>query len=74
MTSLFYARPATDRCNSSKNPDDPVTRSRVMAAALLIMEQEALAHAVAAGHAVDPDDVVRITRATTHALAQLGLK
>ena len=53
------------------DPEDTVTRSRLVGAALLIMEQEALAHAVADGKVVSPDDVVRISNATERALARL---
>ena len=54
------------------DPNNPVTRARLMGAALLVMQQESMAHRVAAGQAVDPDDVVRIHHATERALARLG--
>ena len=53
------------------DPEDPITRARLVAAALLIMEQESLAHTLAAGKEVSPDDVVRISNATERALARL---
>ncbi len=53
------------------DPEDTVTRARLVAAALLIMEQESLAHALADGKVVSPDDVVRISNATERALARL---
>ena len=53
------------------DPEDTVTRARLVGAALLIMEQEALAHAVADGKVVSTDDVVRISNATERALARL---
>ncbi len=53
------------------DPKDTVTRARLVAAALLIMEQESLAHDLAAGKAISPDDVVRISNATERALGRL---
>ena len=53
------------------DPEDPITRSRLVGAALLIMEQESLAHALAAGKVVDADTVVRIANATERALNRL---
>lgn len=53
------------------DPGDAVTRARLVAAALLIMEQESLAHALAAGKVVDADTVVRISNATERALSRL---
>ncbi len=53
------------------DPEDTVTRARLVAAALLIMEQESLAHVLAAGKEVSPDDVVRVTNATARALSRL---
>ena len=54
------------------DPNNPVTRARLMGAALLVMQQESMAHRVAAGQAVDADDVVRVHHATERALARLG--
>ena len=53
------------------DPKDTITRSRLVGAALLIMEQESLAHDLAAGKAISLDDVVRISNATERALARL---
>ena len=53
------------------DPENPITRARLVAAALLIMAQESLAHALAAGKQVSPDDVVRISNATERALSRL---
>ena len=53
------------------DPEDTVTRARLVAAALLIMQQESMAHDLAAGKVVDPNDVVRIANATERALARL---
>ena len=53
------------------DPEDTVTRARLVAAALLIMQQESMAHDLAAGKVVNPDDVVRISNATERALARL---
>ena len=53
------------------DPEDTITRSRLVGAALLIMQQESLAHDLAAGKAVGCDDVVRIANATERALARL---
>lgn len=53
------------------DPEDTVTRARLVAAALLIMQQESMAHDLAAGKEVSPDDVVRIANATERALARL---
>ena len=60
-----------DLAKRVEDPEDTVTRARLVAAALLIMEQESLAHALAAGKEVSPDDVVRISNATERALARL---
>ena len=54
-----------------EDPDNPITRARLTGAALLIMQQESLAHRVAAGQAVNPDDVVRIHNACERALERL---
>ena len=54
------------------DPADPVTRARLVAAATLVMAQESLAHGLAAGKAISPDDVVRVTNATERALARLS--
>ncbi|MCH9025790.1 MAG: hypothetical protein IIA05_01590 [Proteobacteria bacterium] len=53
------------------DPENPITRTRLVGAALLIMEQESLAHALAAGKVVDADTVVRIANATERALSRL---
>ena len=53
------------------DPEDPITRSRLVGAALLIMKQETLAHDLAAGKEVSPDTVVRVTNATERALSRL---
>lgn len=53
------------------DPGDAVTRARLVAAALLVMQQESLAHDLAAGKEVGCDDVVRIANATERALARL---
>ena len=45
------------------DPENPITRARLVAAATLVMAQESLAHALAAGKVVNPDDVVRVTNA-----------
>ena len=60
-----------DLAEQVEDSENPVTRARLMAAALLIMEQEQMAHALAAGKAVDPDDAVRVTHACERALARL---
>ncbi len=53
------------------DPDDTVTRSRLVAAALLIMQQESMAHDLAAGKTVSCEDVVRVANATERALSRL---
>lgn len=53
------------------DPEDTITRARLVAAALLIMEQESLAHDLAAGKAISSDDVVRVSNATERALSRL---
>lgn len=60
-----------DLAKKVDDPEDPITRSRLVGAALLIMEQESLAHALAAGKVVDADIVVRIANATERALDRL---
>ena len=60
-----------DLAERVENPEDPITRARLVAAALLIMEQESLAHALAAGKVVDADTVVRVANATERALSRL---
>lgn len=54
------------------DPEDTVTRARLVAAALLIMEQESLAHDLAAGKTINCEDVVRVANATERALARLS--
>ena len=61
-----------DLAKRVQSPDDPVTRARLVGAALLIMQQESMAHAVAAGQVVNPDDVVRVAHATERALERLA--
>ncbi|KKK64272.1 hypothetical protein LCGC14_2985920, partial [marine sediment metagenome] len=51
--------------------EDPVMRSRLVGAALLIMQQESMAHALADGKVVSCEDVVRVANATERALARL---
>ncbi len=53
------------------DPEDTVTRARLVAAATLVMAQESLAHDLAAGKVVSPDDVVRICNAAERALSRL---
>ncbi len=53
------------------DPGDAVTRARLVAAAMLVMAQESLAHSLADGKVVNPDDVVRIANATERALSRL---
>ncbi len=53
------------------DPENPITRARLVAAALLIMEQESLAHDLAAGKVVDADTVVRVANATERSLSRL---
>ena len=53
------------------DPGDAVTRARLIAAAMLVMAQESLAHSLADGKVVNPDDVVRIANATERALSRL---
>ena len=53
------------------DPEDPVTRSRLVAAALLIMQQESMAHDLASGKTINCEDVVRVANATERALARL---
>ena len=53
------------------DPEDTVTRARLVAAALLIMQQESMAHDLAAGKTVSCEDVVRVANATERALARL---
>ena len=53
------------------DPDDTVTRARLVAAALLIMQQESMAHDVAAGKTVSCEDVVRVANAAERALSRL---
>ena len=60
-----------DLAKRVENPEDPITRARLVAASLLIMEQESLAHALAAGKVVDADTVVRVANATERALSRL---
>ena len=60
-----------DLAKKVNDPEDPITRSRLVGAALLIMEQESLAHALAAGKVVDADIVVRVANATERALDRL---
>ena len=60
-----------DLAKTVKDPEDPITRSRLVAAALLIMQQEALAHDLAAGKTVSCEDVVRVANATERALSRL---
>ena len=60
-----------DLAKRVEDPEDTVTRARLVAAALLIMEQESLAHDLAAGKLVDANTVVRVSNATERALARL---
>jgi hypothetical protein len=60
-----------DLAEHVEDSDNPVTRARLVAAALLVMQQESMAHAVAAGKAVDPNDIVRIANACERALRRL---
>lgn len=60
-----------DLAKYAEDPSSPITRARCVAAALLIMEQESLAHALAAGKVVSADEVVRVAHATERALARL---
>ncbi len=53
------------------DPEDPITRARLVAAALLIMQQESMAHDLAAGKTVSCEDVVRVANATERALGRL---
>ena len=53
------------------DPENPITRARLVAAALLIMAQESLAHDLAAGKVVSPDDIVRIANATERSMSRL---
>ncbi len=53
------------------DPENPITRSRLVGAALLIMQQESMAHDLAAGKVVDADTVVRVANATERALSRL---
>ena len=53
------------------DPGDAVTRARLVAAAMLVMAQESLAHSLADGKVGNPDDVVRIANATERALSRL---
>lgn len=54
------------------DPEDTITRARLVAAALLIMEQESLAHDLAAGKTINCEDVVRVANATERALSRLS--
>ena len=54
------------------DPEDTVTRARLVAAALLIMQQESMAHDLAAGKTINCEDVVRVANATERALARLS--
>lgn len=67
-----YAGLIRDLAKHVEDPDNPIVRAQLVGAALLVMEQEALAHKVAAGHAVDPDDTVRLHNACERALKRLG--
>ena len=60
-----------DLAKRVENPEDPITRARLVAAALLIMAQESLAHDLAAGNTVSCEDVVRVANATERALSRL---
>ena len=53
------------------DPEDPITRARLVAAALLIMQQESMAHDLAAGKTVSCEDVVCVANATERALSRL---
>ena len=60
-----------DLAKRVEDPEDTVTRARLVAAALLIMKQESLAHDIAGDKAVSCEDVVRVANATERALSKL---
>jgi hypothetical protein len=60
-----------DLAERVEDPEDTVTRSRLVAAALLIMQQESMAHDLAAGKTVSCEDVVRVANAAERALSRL---
>ena len=60
-----------DLAKRVEDPEDTVTRARLVAAALLVMQQESMAHDLAAGKTINCEDVVRVANATERALARL---
>ena len=61
---------------AARVPKDPdlILRTRITAAALLMMRIEAMAAAQAKGEAIDANDLVRIHHALDRALAELGFR
>ena len=56
-----------------EDPADAVTRSRLTAAAMLMMVSEGLAHRAAAGEEINADEAVRVSNALDRALTRLGM-